>query len=202
MVDQGQELDRLKLFWRSYKDYIVYGVILLLGLVYGFNAWQNSKQQYVNSASALYNKALNAYSDGNDKELLAINNLMSKEYSGSIYSDLSSLLVAKHHWDNKEVPLAKSALTYILDSSTTSPIKPIAKARLARISGQPSDLFSGDDLKGSYAFIYYAINGDIHAASGKTTEAIAAYKKAIELSSNDSSEFSRILNYKIQRLVD
>ncbi|MDH5633824.1 MAG: tetratricopeptide repeat protein [Gammaproteobacteria bacterium] len=202
---EEEQVEALKRWWKNYGPSIVVGVVLGGSLIAGNKWWQSHKLEQAESGSAVYAQVLRAYEsrDINRARDLAAD-LVSK-HSGSAYSDLANLLLARIAFDAGEKDKAAGHLEAAMNSTYDNGVKNAARLRLARV------LEAGGDTDKALAVIadatgisgfeadYAELRGDLMLSRGDRGAARAAYTEAVKHASSNP-EYMRIVKMKLANL--
>ncbi len=199
-----EQIEALKRWWDENGTSLIIGVILVLAVVFGSRYWQSSQDSMAGLASDIYSQMadvvqLDTDLDVNDDELntaLNLHNELKNNFSNSIYSRYSALLIARLYVQRNELDEAATELQWILDnpglgflSSIDDELALTARARLARViiaQGQAEAALSliQEVEAGTFAGTFAEIQGDAYVALGRIEEAISAYEQALSLGTN------------------
>jgi len=182
-LEQQEQLDQVKHFWKQYGNLITWALVLVLGAYAawtGYLYWQQNRAQ---AAAGLYDELDRAATDKNvDRVLQAFNDLKDK-YPGTTASEQGALLTAKLASDAGKADAARAALQWTVDKGKNSGLVAVARLRLA---GMQLDAKQFDDalktlsakVPEEYGALVEDRRGDILSAQGKTDEAVKAYQAA------------------------
>ncbi len=195
-TDEEQE-QQIKQWIKENTLYIVVGVTLGLGGVWGFDYYQTYQQQQNMQARYHY---LSVASNPNNTDALRI---LKQDYADSTYTQQANLLMAKHFLTQGK---AKTALTYLLPliNSTNEFIAQNAKFRAANIYLEINDIDTalsvlGEDDNESLSAFYHHIKGDIHFAQNNINDAKKHYNLALSKLENNS-KLGGIIRIKLNDL--
>jgi len=182
---EKEQLAQIKKWIQENGLSLVMGVVLGLGGVYGWRAWQDYRVTQSEQISAqLAQAVINIGSQQNEvgatlAERIAIDN------NGTLYGDMARLLVARARVQQGVLEEAVTSLQAISDSSL---LKNMANIRLARIYLAQARYDLARQLipekpPQAYESEYEELRGDIEYFSGNHADARAAYLQAIALAS-------------------
>jgi predicted negative regulator of RcsB-dependent stress response len=203
-LEEQEQLDQLKHFWKQYGDLITWVLIAIMGTYAawnGYNYWQRNQSA---KAAALYEEVERA-AQANDltKTERAFGDIQSG-FGSTAYAQRAGLLAAKVFYDGNKIDSAKAALTWVADKSSDEGFSAVAKLRLA---GVLVDAKSYDDamklLGGSFPHSFEALvadrKGDVLALQGKTAEAKVEYTKAYA-AFDAGSDYRKLVEFKLNSL--
>ncbi|MCI0668315.1 MAG: tetratricopeptide repeat protein [Methylococcaceae bacterium] len=200
---EDQQLDTIKKWFIENGRAVVLGLVIGIGCILGWNAWQTNKNVQAREASDLFQELLQAVDSANRDSLVKLGERIKTEYPDSPYAVYAGFFLAKQHVESGKMESARKELESVLAGSSEASIKNIARLRLLRIllaegkSREALDLINGLGASGSGKFeaAYEELKGDAHVALGQEREARSAYKRASEL-----GRTSKFLDLKVEDL--
>ena len=181
---EEQQVEALKQWWAENGRAVILGIVLGLGGIFGWRAWQGHQLSVAEDASGAYGAVMQALNESDDGAsfLDGVKNIKS-EHGGSSYAAMASLAEARYHVEQKDLDAAAAALRWAIDEGTFDEVRPVARLRLARVlnaQGKPDDALKMLDAVAplSYAGMVDEIRGDIYLAKGETAKAREAYLSA------------------------
>ncbi len=183
---EQEQVEHLKQLWRQYGNPLVWGLILALGLSYGWHYWQQRQQDYAARASLIFQQLLNSAEQNKTDDLQAQAEQLTQNYSRTPYAMLAAMQLAKQAVQENKLSDAQQQLQWVIAHTQDPALKQLAVIRAARVyieqnqaqqalellAAEPSEIFA------SYA---QEIKGDALWALHKPKQARAAYAKALEL---------------------
>lgn len=203
-LEQQEQLDQVKHFWKQYGNLITWVLVLVLG---GYAAWTGYlywQQQRAIGAGGLYEELDRAGSTGDvDKTLQAFADLKGK-YAGTTFSEQGALLAAKVAAEHRKADQAKAALQWLVDNGKNANLVAIGRLRLAGMqmdAKQYDDALKtvGADMPQEFAALVEDRRGDILLAQGKKDEAAKAYTAAWK-AMDATVEYRRFVEGKLTAL--
>ena len=203
-LEEQEQLDQLKHFWKQYGDLIAWVLIAIMGAYAAWNGYQYWQRNQAAKASALYEEVERA-AKANDlsKTERAFGDIQSG-FGSTAYAQRAGLLAAKVFYDGNKLDAAKAALTWVAEKSNDEGFSAVAKLRLA---GVLVDTKGYDEalklLGGSFPHSFEALvadrKGDVLALQGKPVEAKAEYAKAYA-SFDAGSDYRKLVEFKLNSL--
>lgn len=204
---EEEQVEALKRWWQENGRSTVIGVVLALGLGFGWQAWQKNQQQAAENASVLYQQMLQALASEDpaavdDGQGFALR--LKDEYRGSTYAQFAALHLARLAVLAGQLDTAESELRWVLAMADEgSDVQQVARLRLARVmaaAGQAEDALallqeSGTDYTAAYAMA----RGDILLQLGREAEALTAFENAAA-ALDPAAPVPRTLQEKLQYL--
>ena len=180
-----EKAEELKAWWKANGTSVIAGVAIAIGGMFGWQQWQERQKTQAEGASKAFS-LLNKTGADSEAALKMLNN----DYSGTVYSSLAALSIAKNSCDAGDTDKCIEELRAATKSSQDA-VADIAKIRLARtlISTGKLDEAEGiisQAMPKSYASLITELKGDIFFAKKDFAKAREAYDEAI-LSSGGQS---------------
>lgn len=203
-LEEQEQLDQLKHFWKSYGNAITWALIAVLGLFASWNFYQYWQRNQATQAAAMYDEVERVVTSQDVAKIDRAFADMKDRFASTTYAHQAGLLVAKHYYSVGNVEAAKSALGWVVDKSSDPGYQAIAKLRLA---GLLMDSKAFDEalkqLSGSFPVSFEALvadrKGDILLLQGKKKEAISEYQKAFK-DFDQRTEYRRLVEVKLNSL--
>lgn len=203
-LEEQEQLDQLKHFWKQYGNPITWFLIVVLASVAGWNFYQYWQRNQASQAAVMFDELGRVAAAGDNAKLDRVFADMKERFASTAYAQQEGLVAAKQYYSAKNIESAVAALTWVADRSTDAGYQAIAKLRLADILAEKK---STDDalkvLSGSFPTSFEALvadrKGDIFLIQGKTKEGIAEYQKAFN-SFEDRAEYRRLVEIKLNAL--
>ncbi len=189
-----QEVDRAKQWLRENGTFLVAGVLLGLGGLFGWQQWQDYQLSHAGQASIVWNQMSAAIDGERFNEVTETFELLETEYADTPYLDQGRLALARMHMDQNAPDKAASQLEMLIASGGDAQIRAIAELRLAQILlfQQKYDAALATlkvDEGSPFAPQFHDLRGDIYYAMEKLDDASAEYQLA--LASSPDAVFNR-----------
>ena len=203
-LEEQEQLDELKHFWKTYGNLISWVLIVVMG---GFAAWNGYgywQRTQSAKASALYDEVERAVAVGDLTRVERSLADMKDKFGGTLYAQQAALLAAKTFQQKDKPEQANAALTWVADHASDESYVQIARLRLAGVLLQ-SRAYDEALLRLSKPFaaafvpLGADLRGDVLNAQGKPQEAIAAYRDAWQ-HMEESNEYRRLVEAKLNAL--
>ncbi len=191
-LSEEEQVEALKKWWKENGRSMIVGVVLGLGGVFGWQAWNQHQQGVADEASARFEQLSLAAGAGNSESAAAQAESLIQDYKGSAYATFAALELAKIKLAEGDSAGAEAQLTWVMENSGDSSFRQIARLRLARLmfgAGRLDEARSvlskaGDDsFQGEFA----ELRGDIARKTGDAGNARAAYREALEKGVSNAS---------------
>ena len=195
---EEQQIEAIKKWWQENKGTVIGGIVLGLGVIFGWRYYGNYQQNQTELASALYDNILIAATSNQDlnEQQMRVNTLTA-EYAGTPYASLAALVLAKQQADNGEIVKARQQLEWVVSNSKRPEIQHIARLRLMRILFAAKQYDEALDVANidypeSFAAMYEELKGDLYSAKGELDQARIAYDKAISVSGPQANQWLKL----------
>ena len=203
-LEEQEQLDSLKQFWKQYGGFIMALVIASLVTVGGVQGWKYYKRAKAQDASALFMKLEEASRKNDVGEVRKVGGELMDKYSSTAYGPMAALVVARTNHDAGDATGAATQLQWAIDNARDDETSALARLRLAAIrldEKKYDEAFKLLDVKHSDAFVapYADLRGDILVAQGKPAEARTAYQTALDKSS-PGSNYRNLVQIKLDAL--
>lgn len=183
-LEEQEQLDELKTWWKMYGNLITLVVTAAAVAVLGWQAWNWWQRNQAAQASALYGGLQAAAAQGDTKRARELAGELIDKFSRSSHAGLAALLSARTLADSGDLKSARAQLAWAADNARDDRIRDLARLRLAAVMAD--DKAEDEALKqlanepaGPLAPRFNELRGDILAGQGKTAEAKAAYESAL-----------------------
>ncbi len=184
LLSEKEQLDQIRSWWSEYGAYIIGGIVIGAGLLFGINRYQSNEVQAQLEASAAYETLIEYVVDGDlDKAEVTANEIQTA-YGETTYAGQSGLAMARLYMDKNRDQDAADALLAVVEGDADAELQYVARLRLARIylyqdkAQEAVELLSGEDSE-AFAAAYGEVLGDAYAALGRIAEAQDAYQKVL-----------------------
>jgi len=184
LLSEKEQLDQFRSWWKEYGAYVIGGIVIGAGILFGINYYQANKLQMQYNASNAYEELVQHIVDGNLEEAESVAAELTSTFGESAYAGQSGLALARLYMDQSRDQDAADALLAVVEGSAGSELKHVARLRLARVymyqgkAEEVVELLSGDETA-AFAPSYGEVLGDAYTALGRVAEAQDAYQKVL-----------------------
>ena len=203
-LEQQEQLDELKHFWKQYGNAITWFLIVVMGAYAGWNGYQYWQKQQSTKAAALFDEVERAAASGDTAKLERSWNDMKDRFPGTTYAAQSALLAGKTFQQTDKPDAALAALKWAAESASDDANTQLARLRLANLQIQQKAF---DDaaktltkpFTPAFSGLALDIQGDLFMAQSKSQEAVKAYTEAwskLEI----NNEYRRLVLAKLNAL--
>jgi len=189
---EEQQLAAIKKWWNENGTALLVGLGIGVAVLFVWNTYVENKHQHSLEASDMYISIMTQLESRNvDETVSAKANKLVAEYADTPYAALSSLALAKHEYEKKNVDDAVSHLKWVAAHGVEAEIKHIARLRLVRIlldqkKYDEAETWLLSEHPAAFDARYQELTGDLYVATGDIEQARVAYDKAIRQDVNAS----------------
>ncbi|HYD96906.1 MAG TPA: tetratricopeptide repeat protein [Noviherbaspirillum sp.] len=202
-LEEQEQLATLKAWWNQYGNLVTWLLIIVLAAYAGWSGWNYYQRSQAAQAGQLYEELQRAVTAKDNARVQRAAADMTTRFGGTAYAEMGALAAAKSAFDANDLKTAKAQLQWVAEHGSDE-YKSIAKIRLA---GVLLDEKAFDDalkvLAGDFPEQFAAAvadrRGDILAAQSKIDDARAAYKLALDKTS-DKNPGRQLIQLKLDAL--
>lgn len=203
-LEEQEQLDELKHFWKSYGNLITWALIAVLGSFAAWNGYQYWQRSQAAQASVMYDEVERAVQSGDAVKIERSLADMKERFGSTLYAQQAGLIAAKAYDDKGNLDAARAALTGVIDKAPDPSYQAIARLRLVAVLLQTKAYDQAlQQLSGAFPKEFVALaddrRGDVFALQGKKDEAKADYLKAWK-GLGDRVEYRRLVEVKLNAL--
>lgn len=203
-LEEQEQLDQLKHFWKQYGNAITWVLIVVLGTFGSWNVYQHWQRSQAAQASAMYDEVERAIKSGDTAKIDRVFSDMKEKFGSTTYAQQAGLLVAKQYHGAGNIDAAKLSLKWVADKSSDPGYQAIAKLRLAGVLMDAKALDEAwVQLGGTFPAEFEALvadrKGDILLLQGKKAQALAEYEKAFKRL-DERTQYRRLVEIKLNSL--
>ena len=182
-LNEQEQVEIIKAFWRKYGNWILAAVIVVAVGVAAWRFWQRHDQTEMDDASVYYQTALMGLKQHQTEVVAANTAKLQSHFADTAYASMASFALAKQLIDANNFTLANAQLKWVVKHAQVSAFKAVALLRLARIAlaqGQEKTALNYmQKLIKGFAAEFYALQGDAYTNLHKVSQAREAYDKSL-----------------------
>jgi len=184
LQSEKEQLEEMRAWWTEYGRYVIAGVVIAVGLLFGFNQYESSKLAAQVEASVLYESLTEHVADGDLDDAESVAEDLATNYANTAYAAQSNLAMAKLYMDKNRDQDAADVLNELLAMRGNKALKQVGRLRLARIflyqdkAQEVVDLLADQDDE-AFAALFAEVRGDAFAALGQVAAAGDEYRVAL-----------------------
>ena len=202
-LEEQEQIATLKAWWNQYGNLVTWLLIIALAAYAGWSGWNYYQRSQASQAGLLYEELERAVAAKDNAKVQRAAADMTSKFGSTAYAGMGALQAAKSAFDANDLKTAKAQLQWVAEHGSDE-YKAIAKVRLAGILldekafDDALKLLSGD-FPAQFAGAVADRKGDILAAQSKIDDARAAYKLALDKTS-DNNPGRQLIQLKLDAL--
>ena len=183
-LTEEQEVDRAKQWLRENGTFLVAGVVLGLGGLFGWQQWQDYQLRHAGQASIVWEQMRAAIDGERPNEVAETLEILESEYAGTPYLDLGRLAIASMYLDQNAPDKAVTQLEQVIANSSDKNVRKIAGLRLGQVLlfqqqyDSALDVLNAED-ESAFAPQTHELRGDVLHAKGDMEAARDEYLAAL-----------------------
>lgn len=185
-LEEQEQVDQLKAFWQKYRNLITAVVTAALFAYAAYSGYQWWRTSQATAASQLYETMMGAINKGDKDQTLRAADDLQKQFSGTPYAAMSSLIAAKIAADTRDVAKAMDYLRWAAKNASDEGYMALAKLRLiAQLieQGTAKDFAEADAILkekpvAGFEALWLERRGDWYLAQQNIPEARKTYEAA------------------------
>jgi predicted negative regulator of RcsB-dependent stress response len=203
LQSEKEQLEEMRQWWSDNGRYVIGGIVIGAGLLFGWNNYQSSKLVAQSEASALFESLAGHVDDGDVDDAALVADQMALDFADTSYTAQSKLGMARLYMDQNRDQDAAEVLQQLLAMSGHDELQNVGRLRLAKImlyQDRPQEVIELLDGEGGTAFAaqYADATGDAYVAMGDFAAAEQAYQSVLA----DAAQGSVDRNIVQMKLID
>ncbi|HWI81675.1 tetratricopeptide repeat protein [Ramlibacter sp.] len=203
-LEEQEQLDELKHFWREYGNLITWALIVVFGAIAAWNGWNYWQNSQAAQAAAMYDEVERAAQAGDTERVERAFSDMKERFGRTTFAQQAGLLAARVLADKGKTDAAKASLGWVADRAADEGYQAVARQRLAGILMDAKQYDEAlKQLSATFPREFEALaadrRGDIYQLQGKKAEAKAEYEKAYK-ALDERNEYRRLVEVKLGAL--
>jgi predicted negative regulator of RcsB-dependent stress response len=203
-LEEQEQLDQFKHFWKQYGNLITWTLIAVLGTYAAWNGYQYWLRSQATQAAAMFDEVERSIASGDVTKVERALTDMNAKFGSSPYAQQAGLLAAKTFYEKGNLDATKKALTTVAEKSSDVGYQAIAKLRLASAHIESKNYDDAmKQITGVFPKEFEPLaadrRGDVLALQGKPAEAKAEYVKAYK-GFDERSGYRRLVEVKLNAL--
>ena len=197
-----EQIDALKAWWKENGRVAIAGVVMGLGCVFGWNAWQSHTVKQAESASQIYEQIIDWAAQRHYQRVDELAESLLTEHPASGYAPMSALIRAHSAVAQGRPQEAEGFLQWVVDNADQTYLTVIARLRLARLAADRQDYSAATGHldaadPGELQTSFEELRGDILVAQNQPEEAFDHYQNVL-----DSQTLSASARQRVQMKAD
>ena len=203
-LEEQEQLDQLKSFWKQYGNLITWTLIAALGAYAAWNGWNYWQREQSGKASAMYDELEKAAQAGDAAKAAGVFADMKERFPRTTFTQQGALLAAKTQFDKGQLDAAATTLTWVAANAAETEYQSAARLRLAGLlldQKKYDEALKALDAASAKEFEALVADrrGDVLLAQGKTDDAKAAFNKAWQ-AMDPTIDYRRLVEAKLTAL--
>jgi len=203
-LEEQEQLDELKHFWREYGNLITWALIVVFGAIAAWNGWNYWQTQQAGQAAAMYDEVERAAQAGDIERVQRAFSDTKERFGRTTYAQQAGLLAATALEQKGKIDPAKAALAWVADKASDDGYQAVARLRLASILMEAKSYDEAlKQLNASFPREFEPLaadrRGDLFNVQGKKAEAKAEYEKAYK-GLDEHSDYRKLVEVKLGAL--
>jgi predicted negative regulator of RcsB-dependent stress response len=203
-LEEQEQLDRLKSFWKQYGNLITWLLIVVLGAYAAWNGWNWWQRDQAVKAGAMYDELDRAAQAGDADKAGRVFADMKERFPRTAFTEQGALLAARTQFEKGQIDNARATLAWASEHAREAEYQTIARLRLAGVLLDEKKYDEAlKQLDAATAKEFEALvadrRGDVLLAQGRKDEAKAAYASAWK-SMDAGVPYRRLIDAKLTAL--
>ena len=203
-LEEQEQLDQLKHFWKQYGNAITWALIVILGAFASWNFYQYWQRSQAAQAAAMFDEVERVVKSADPAKIDRVFGDIKSKFGSTTYAQQAGLLVARQYYSAGNALGAQGALTWVAENASDPGYQALAKLRLAAVLAESKGFDEAlKQLSGSFPANFEGLvadrKGDILMLQGKKPEALVEYRKAYK-SLDENAEYRRLVEVKLNSL--
>ncbi|RZT92517.1 YfgM family protein [Rivibacter subsaxonicus] len=185
-LEEQEQLDSLKAFWKQYGNLITWVLIIVLGGFAAFNGWNWYQRDRASKASVLFDELERAAQAGDAERSGRVFADIKARYAASAFAEQAGLLAARVQAEQGQLDASRASLDWVVANAGEAEYRAIAQIRLAGLlldqkkydEALKATEGLASDLPKALQALAADRRGDILLVLGRADEARAAYQQA------------------------
>ena len=203
-LEEQEQIDTLKQFWRDYGRLIIAAALAFVLGVGGTQGWKHYKRTQGEEASLQFVLLEQAVAKGDVNEIRNVGDEIISNYASTPYAAMSALVIAKTERQAGDLDAATQRLEWALENAPTEELRMLSGLRLAAVLLDQEQYDAALKLldespSQSFLALYSDLRGDVLFAQGNLAEARAQYQLALD-ETGENSPWRDVVQIKLDAL--
>ena len=203
-LEEQEQLDELKHFWKRWGDLITWLLIAVLGGYAAWMGWQSYAAKQALQSAALYDMVERSAISGDDALLDRSVADIKDKFADTTYAQQAALLAARVYQDKDRKADAKAQLAWVIDKAGDEGYQALARLRLAALliddkAYDEARKHLSAKTPDAFAPLMADRLGDLAMLQAQPSEAVQQYQKAWK-GFEPNAEYRRLVAVKLSAL--
>lgn len=206
-LSEKEQIEAMRSWWSENGRYVISGIVIGAGLLFGWNYWNDQQREARLGASALYESLLAEVADSDVGAAEEAATRLYDEFDATVYALQGRLAMSRLYMDVGRDEDAAESLRQLLAAESDPEMALVARLRLAKIllyQDKPDEVVSL--LEGyqdtAFAARYNEALGDAYVAQGRVADAADAYTAALADNPNTPTVDRTLIQMKLYDLPE
>ena len=182
---EREQIEAIKKWWQENGRVVTVGLVLGLGGVFGWTAWQNHANAKAEQASVTYAEMINWAAEQNYTRSNELAATLMRDYSNSGYAAYGGLVRASNAFNQNRPDEARAYLQWVIDNARRPQLQNLARLRIARLAADNEEYqaaleFLDGGEPGTFLAGYQETRGDISVGQNELEAAAKYYTSALD----------------------
>ena len=203
-LEEQEQLETIKAWWKKHGNWITWVLIIALGCYAAYAYWGYYQRKQAAQASQLYYEMQNAVMADDNERALRVAKDTQEKFGSTAYAPMVTLVAAKMAYEDNNTDVAKEQLKWVVDNAKQDGYKAIARIRLAGILLDEKAYDEGLSLLSAnfptaFASLVEDRKGDFYVAQNRLDEARTAYRAALD-KADQNDPGRQLIQLKLEEL--
>lgn len=203
-LEEQEQLDQLKAFWKQWGNLITWGLTLVLAAFAAWQGWNWWQRDQAIKAAAMYDSLEKAVQAQDADKAGAVLRDLKERFPRTSYAAQGALQAAKVQFDKGQADNARASLAWAADNAAEDEYRDIARLRLAGLQLDAKQYDEAaktlDAIKSpDFAALVADRRGDLLVLQAKPELAKAEYQKAFA-AMDKTLDYRRLIEAKLSTL--
>ena len=204
-LQEQEQLDALKAFWKQYGNLVTWLIILALGAFAAWNGWNWWQRDQASKAGAMFEELDKAVNAGDVEKAGRVFADLKERFPRTAFAQQGGLVAARLQFEKGQADAAKMSLNWVAAHAIEDEYRTVARLRLAGVlaEGKQYDdaLKQLDEAKApTFEALVADRRGDVLLAQGKVDLARTAYQTAWA-AMDEKLDYRRLVEAKLVSLA-
>ena len=182
-MNEQEQWEFVRNWVRQNALWVVAGVALAAGGLWGWQAWQAHKEAALLAAGEQYEQLVTAFGKNDRSTVLALADKLSLEHPRTGYAEQGQLAAARLQVESNDLPAAQARLQQVSAATADRELALVVRLRIARLQIEQHQADAALATlaavePGAFAGRYAEVRGDALLAKGDRAGALKAYREA------------------------
>ncbi|HET7863695.1 MAG TPA: tetratricopeptide repeat protein [Burkholderiaceae bacterium] len=200
-LEEQEQLEQLKHFWRQYGSLITWSLALVLAAVAAWFGWQRYQHEQAVQAGSMFDEIERMVQASDPERAGSLFAEIRERYPRTVYTAQAGLMTAKVQLDKGKNEAALASLQWVAENAGELEYRAVARLRWAGMLMDDKKYDEalkvlGGDWPKSFEPLAADRRGDILSAQGKKADATAAYRSAYQ-AMDAQLDYRRLVDAKL-----